>query len=97
MAGIGANLVLLLAFTGLAFFPLEDKPDPTIPDRTTNVRIVVGTDDSGLRDDHGLKGTMPGIHLYDVAGNSIGLLSQALPIPFSSPAAMTFKLPPIKM
>lgn len=64
---------LMLGVTGLTFLPLLDNvADPPAAERTTNVRIVVGTDLTGSLDTPGLKGTMPGVHLYDVGGNSIG-------------------------
>lgn len=65
--------VIALGVGGLAMLPFigslggeQDKAH-----LTTNVRITVGMDTTGVKDDHDLKGNTPGLRLADLAGNII--------------------------
>jgi hypothetical protein len=52
-------------------FLSPNGPDPTLPGRTTNVRIAAGTTVGGNGDDI-MMGSVPGVALFDIAGIKIG-------------------------
>ncbi|KAH7364526.1 hypothetical protein BKA65DRAFT_140110 [Rhexocercosporidium sp. MPI-PUGE-AT-0058] len=65
--------IFALALGGLTMIPFIDSlaADPDLPARTTNVRIAVGIDSTGLTDKAELRGNTPGLRLFDVGGNTI--------------------------
>lgn len=63
--GLGLAALTMIPFINSA------GPDPSVPERTTNVRIGAGISAKGNGDTM-MMGSLPGVALFDGGGNKIG-------------------------